>query len=200
MPPKIIVWSIKRKKRKFHGNRFTKRKEQDEEDILLPNSSSNDVDTSIGVVRPNSPSSDEEMAEPDELLPTENLTTPKTRLPASVRKLTQEMSEDSNISTSESTDSLDNLSLITGFRLVYISMLTEVFQMLLCPKCKAGNITIEEESMKMGFASTITVACKKERDVLLTGPYDPTTLDHTTPDHTTLRPYDPTTQIFYHYS
>eukprot|EP00112_Aurelia_sp_Birch-Aquarium-sp1_P008149 Seg1894.4 transcript_id=Seg1894.4/GoldUCD/mRNA.D3Y31 product="hypothetical protein" protein_id=Seg1894.4/GoldUCD/D3Y31 len=108
MPPKIKVRSIKRKKRKFHGNRFTKRKEQDEEDILLPNSSSNDVDTSIGVVRPNSPSSDEEMA--DELLPTENLTTPKTRLPASVR-----------------------------------------------------NITIEEESMKMGFASTITVACKKER-------------------------------------
>eukprot|EP00112_Aurelia_sp_Birch-Aquarium-sp1_P000668 Seg1064.4 transcript_id=Seg1064.4/GoldUCD/mRNA.D3Y31 product="hypothetical protein" protein_id=Seg1064.4/GoldUCD/D3Y31 len=68
MPSKIKVRSIKRKKRKFDGNRLTKRKEKDEEDMLLSNSSSDDVDTSICVVRPNSPSSDEEMA--DEL-PTE---------------------------------------------------------------------------------------------------------------------------------
>ena len=58
---------------------------------------------------------------------------------------------------------MDDSSDITGFRFVDISMLTEVFQMLLCPECKAGNISIEEESMKMGFASTITVACEKEK-------------------------------------
>ena len=164
MPPKTKVRSIRRKKRKFYGKRFTKTKEQDEEDIGLCNSSSDVVDeTSIGGVRPNdnsrSSTSDEEMA--DEL-PAESTATPKTRQPASVRKLAQDMSEEDT--ASESTDSLmDDSSDITGFRFVDISMLTEVFQMLLCPECKAGNISIEEESMKMGFASTITVACEKEK-------------------------------------
>ena len=101
MPPKTKVRSIRRKKRKFYGNKLTKTKEQDKEDIRLCNSSSDVVDeTSIGV-RPNdnsrSSTSDEEMA--DEL-PAESTATPKTRQPASVRKLAQDMSEEDTASES----------------------------------------------------------------------------------------------------
>ena len=158
--PKQKYRSVRRKKRKFYGNRFTLPQGKDaasnteEKDILQPpmNVVSDDD------LRPVTPSSADENMEANEV----PLETPKARKTgsASARKLTQYFKPDSeSMSSSDESDHSEELT-TSGLRFIDLSQLSCLTEMLLCPNCKTPNVKLEEDQFsKMGFASTIKVYC-----------------------------------------
>jgi len=48
---------------------------------------------------------------------------------------------------------------IDGFRLVDMSILSDVFKVLACPGCKATNCIKLSESEKQGLSSTLILQC-----------------------------------------
>eukprot|EP00112_Aurelia_sp_Birch-Aquarium-sp1_P014509 Seg314.3 transcript_id=Seg314.3/GoldUCD/mRNA.D3Y31 product="hypothetical protein" protein_id=Seg314.3/GoldUCD/D3Y31 len=122
----------------------------------------NTVSNSGLISSSNNDDSDEEdmVLDPD----TRNFETPRSSrqsIPASVRKLAKSPDEEGNNTSSSEVDSDEEASLATsGFRLMDLSMLFPVIEMLLCPSCKGNGIVLQEvANSKMGFASSIDVRC-----------------------------------------
>eukprot|EP00112_Aurelia_sp_Birch-Aquarium-sp1_P015936 Seg357.6 transcript_id=Seg357.6/GoldUCD/mRNA.D3Y31 product="hypothetical protein" protein_id=Seg357.6/GoldUCD/D3Y31 len=146
--------SVRRRKRRFAGNQFTAAK----------------VD--VVALDENVESTDDDFLEgpEDELrpLPSSNNTvesgdiTPKARavLTASQRKLNidSSSSEGSSLSSGEEQEVES-----TGFRVIDISILSQIFQILLCPICMSKVFLTEVAGSKMGLATSLRLCCTKDQ-------------------------------------
>ena len=158
MPPKKKVRSEPRRKRKFYGNRFTKRKEAS----LATNGSESSSEYN--------PPIEEEEVRPivgqsaDCVLETPVAIRQHFKsLLASVRKLADVTSSSSSADSSCSTESdIDFVQENEGYRFVDMEILSTVIELLICPKCKLGHVTINEDATaKKGFASKLSVSCQR---------------------------------------
>ena len=148
MPPKRKFRCIKRRKRRFYGDQHIQKS------VVDPDDSSHDDE----------PSANMEVEEEENGLtagPVEQPQTssPKSRQPATVRKLCEDASE---LSSDSSWD--DEEKLPFGYRVFDMSCLSAMIESLLCPLCKSNNVRMEEKPhSKMGFAATIQVTCASKR-------------------------------------
>ena len=143
MAPKVKARSIRRKKRKFTGNRYTRttnspgsessataKKAKNREDSMSEASSGEDCKQT--------PSS--------------------AKHPSALVKKLGEQCDFSDSSIEDVTESIE------GFRFVDISILASVFQLFWCPVCKYGHVVLEEDKgAKKGFASLLVVKCTSHK-------------------------------------
>ena len=138
MPPKKRFRSVKRKKRRFGNNQYTKNESAAKKVVLDREKASE--------------SSGESECDEDHVETAEHQNTEK-RLPASVRKLKEQDSDSSQNCISE--EEIDSGG-PEGFRFTDISVLASVFETLRCPLCKQGRAVLEEDDKaKMGLASLL---------------------------------------------
>ena len=137
--------SVRRKKRRFAGNQFTATKVRAEA-LAEHVDDSNDNE-----VRP-----DSDTVELGDV-------TPKARvvLTASQRKLDIDLSsnEDSSVTSGEGQEVLQS----TGFRVIDISILRQIFEVLLCPLCMSKVMLTEDASSKKGLAACLQIYCTKDQ-------------------------------------
>ena len=156
MPPKKKVRSEPRRKRKFYGNRFTKREEAS---LTASGSESGTEDSTVieeEEVRPIIGQS----ADHDQETPTAVRQKFKSLL-ASVRKIADVTSSSSSEDISTDSDS-EEFPDIEGYRFVDIGILSAVIDLLICPKCKLGHVSMNEDATaKKGFASKLSVSCQR---------------------------------------
>ena len=158
MPPKKKVRSEPRRKRKFYGNRFTKRKEAS----LATNGSDSSSEYNPPIeeeeVRPIVGQSADCVQETPVAIRQHFKS-----LPASVRKLADVTGSSSSADSSCSTESdIDFVRENEGYRFVDMEILSTVIELLICPKCKLGHVTINEDATaKKGFASKLSVSCQR---------------------------------------
>ena len=130
MPP-TKVHSRKRKKRRFTGNQYTKKKNSSTATVPVREESAEESNESSGDAGG---------------VKFENFKS----LPASERKM-ETQTDDSSDEFSKSEG--ENLQ---GFRFDDICVLASVFESLQCPSCKQGTLSLEEdEESKMGLASLL---------------------------------------------
>ena len=136
MPEHQKVRSVRRRKRRFTGNRFTKKQ-------------------GSGAEQPPGMSFDEECPNED-LGPSSNDETQQH--PESVPASSGIADEEDN-DTSESDGEIEPTT--TGYRPMDLSALASVFSLLICPDCKEPGLRMQElQSSKMGFASTMKLFCQ----------------------------------------
>ena len=146
MPPKKKFRSVKRKKRRFGNNQYTK-KESAAKKVVLDREKASE-------------SSGESECDEDHVETAEHQNTEK-HLPASVRKLKEQDSDSSQNCTSE--EEIDSGG-PEGFRFIDISVLASVFETLRCPLCKQGRAVLEEDDKaKMGLASLLILKCSSSK-------------------------------------
>jgi len=64
------------------------------------------------------------------------------------------------IETIENSSSDDDLAAVQGFHFVDMSVLGQIFRLLLCPLCKKNQVEFEEDGDgKMGFATLMILNC-----------------------------------------
>ncbi len=151
MPPKMKARSIRRRKRKFNRNQYTE-KQQSSQKVS--------GDDTVSVTDDLGPS-DQNIIE-DEMEMSEEVETPKSRRdPASIRKLSMATANDSSFEDSEEseTEEVDNNA--TGFRLIDISILAEVIELLRCTDCKSYVKLDEESKAKMELACCLKISCSR---------------------------------------
>ena len=150
MPPKRKFRNVRRKKRKFTGNKYTKKRNSEEmegtdDQESVKESEESDI-TDIE----------------DEKIP-KNITRNSDRtksMPATLRKLDDKSSD----SGDPENDEEEKMASIEGFRLIDISVLASVFESFWCPMCKYGHVTFEEDcSAKMGFATLFVLKCTSKK-------------------------------------
>lgn len=159
MPPKKKVRSEPRKKRKFYGNRFTPRKEAS----LATGGSESRAENNIAIEEEEVRPIVGQPADYDQETPTAVRQRFKS-LPASVRKLADVINSDSNADSSSLTESdiEEEFPENEGFRFIDIDILSAVFDLLICPKCKLGHVSMSEDATaKRGFASKLSVSCQR---------------------------------------
>lgn len=124
MPPKRKFRNVRRKKRRFTGNKYTKKRNSEEmegtdDQESVKESEESDI-TDIE----------------DEKIP-KNITRNSDRtksMPATLRKLDDKSSD----SGDPENDEEEKMASIEGFRLIDISVHASVFESLWCPMCKYG--------------------------------------------------------------
>ena len=159
--------SVKRKKRKFYGNRFTKKEEINPTGTSaqpIDDNTASAASSTLGFINSSGDEKGDMALDAD--TDARNFETPRSsrhNIPASVRKLAKSSFEEESCSSSSEVDSDEEANLATsGFRLMDLSMLFPVIEMLLCPSCKGNGIVLQEvTNSKMGFASAIDVRCSK---------------------------------------
>eukprot|EP00112_Aurelia_sp_Birch-Aquarium-sp1_P015350 Seg3396.1 transcript_id=Seg3396.1/GoldUCD/mRNA.D3Y31 product="hypothetical protein" protein_id=Seg3396.1/GoldUCD/D3Y31 len=145
MPPKKKVRSEPRKNRRFYGNRFTPRKEAS----LATGGSESRAENDIAI--------DEEEVRPI-------VGQPADYDQETSAALADVISSGSNADSSSFTESdiEEEFPENEGFRFIVIDILSAVFNMLICPKCKLGHVSMSEDATaKRGFASKLSVLCKR---------------------------------------
>lgn len=139
MPPKVKARSIRRKKRKFTGNRFTRNTNSTESELAATEKTAKSSEDSLSKA-----SSDDDCKQ---------IPSSAKHPSASVKKL-REQSDCSDSSVKDVPESTE------GFRFIDISILSSVFQLFWCPVCKYGHVVLEEDKeAKKGFASLLVVKC-----------------------------------------
>lgn len=134
--------SIKRKKRKFKGNRFCKKENPAVEEVL---SQKELVETS----------QKSESDQTDDEQPDQYMEPSSSSFSASASKLEGKYSDLESESELETTE---------GFRFIDISILTSIFGSFWCPVCKHGHVVMEEDRQaKMGFASLLVLKCTSSK-------------------------------------
>ena len=137
--------SVKRKKRKFGGNQYSK-KENAAKKVCLDEGKATESSVESECNEDHVEASEHKNVKP---------------LPASVRKLKEQYSDSSEDCTSE--EEIDSGGL-EGFRFIDISVLASVFETLRCPSCKQGHAVLEEdERAKMGLASLLILKCTSSK-------------------------------------
>ena len=137
--PRTKVHSLKRKKRRFTGNQYTKKGNSSTKTVPI---------TEESIEKSESSSGDEEHAVGSEK------SQKFKSMPASVRKMDVESDDSSNESSEYESSNPE------GFRFVDMCVLASVFQVLLWPSCKRGTLSLEEdEESKMGLASLLILKC-----------------------------------------
>lgn len=139
MSPKRKFRSVKKRKRRFTGNQYTKKENLPAKCVLDREKVSESSSESEG---------DEEHVE---------ATKPSFKLlPASVRKLKRQASDSPDDFTSEEED----CEKLEGFRVMDIAIIASIFECVSCPLCKQGHVVLEEEIQgKMGLASLLHLKC-----------------------------------------
>ena len=146
MPTKFST--VKRRKRRFCGNQYTKKREKDFE-----SSSTCEDDSQEEKFRPRKDNVGKEVSQPAIL---KLATPPKLEESPSARKL----GEYHSIGYSSQGDDSASIGANDGFRLVDISILASRIHMLLCPMCRNSKICLkEDEKAKMGFPTHFTLFC-----------------------------------------
>ena len=142
--------SIRRRKRRFHGNRYTALSQTNEVLDLMEfeDNSRNINEDGLGQNGSHfeSSTSSESEHEPE-----------VNRRSATARKLFT-CSDRKDYSASDE-DSYDDVSKL-GYRFVDMSLLVPIVEMLLCPQCRTSTVTMQEVAMKCGFASNYVLFCK----------------------------------------
>lgn len=149
MPPKRKFRNVRRKKRRFTGNKYTKKRNSEEmegtdDQESVKESEESDI-TDIE----------------DEKIP-KNITRNSDRtksMPATLRKLDDKSSNSGDPENNEE----EKMASIEGFRLIDISVLASVFESFWCPMCKYGHVTFEDCSAKMGFATLFVLKCTSKK-------------------------------------
>lgn len=143
MPPKVKARSIRRTKRKFTGNRYTRITNSPESELSATEITAKNREDSIS-----------EASSSDDCKQTPSSAKHPS---ASVKKL----GEHSNFSDSSIEDVPES---IEGFPFVDISILASGFQLFWCPVCKYGHVVLEEDNeAKRGFASLLVVKCTSHK-------------------------------------
>jgi hypothetical protein len=131
--------SKRRNKRKFSGNRFTKRPRVDNEEGGDVNIPEKDAGKKISSV--DTQTNDEDMASGNS---------------ASFGKLQQLINERSNRKTLDNSDKS-----ITGFRFCDMGLIADVFCLLKCPECDCVGLSLEEDDVsRKGCASKLRLCCQ----------------------------------------
>ena len=136
MPPKFR--NIRRKKLKFKGNQFCKKKNPAVEVVLSPEELAETSEKS---------ESDQTDGEDSD----HHMEPSSSSFSASASKLEGKYSDLESESKVETTE---------GFRLIDLSILSSIFGLFWCPACKHGHVVMEEDQeAKMGFASLLVLKC-----------------------------------------
>jgi len=129
MAPKVKARSIRRKKRKFTGNRYTRTTKSPESDLSATEKTAENREDSIS----------EESSGEDDFREDCKQTPSSAKHPSASAKKLGEQSDFSDSSTDDVPES------IKGFRFVDLSILASVFQLFWCPVCKYGHVVLEED-------------------------------------------------------
>lgn len=148
MPPKRKFRNVRRKKRKFTGNKYTREAnlkdnpiENEQESMEQSEESDNGDVTRVKETKRQSSDRAEVRS-----------------LPASIRKLDED-SGDSQESSNEWEPEEPE-----GFRFIDIAVLAEFFRSLWCPLCRYGRIVFEEgQNSKKGFATLLLLKCASSK-------------------------------------
>lgn len=148
--------NVRRRKRRFHGNKYTGKVDEElQEPTSGPSSSKAAVGTSQPLQKARAEPSTSKIS-PD--------AAKSEKIAVSARKLKEAYESVENSDSSDdscSSDSEDEFVGAKGFCLVDMSILAAVIEMFWCPKCKSGHtVLLEKKDSKKGFASLFEIQCK----------------------------------------
>ena len=147
MPPKRKFRRARRKKRKFTGNVYTRKRKLNENESTVGSTEESEVSDT-----------DCQWSCDAKIIHTGFCRAKVKTLPASVKKLEQD-SGDSSESSSE-----DQSKTPEDFRFVDIAILRAIFVSFLCPLCRYGHIVFEEDqNSKKGFATLLVLKCASRK-------------------------------------